>query len=139
MRIKVHFFDEDKFMSDWRWFSFKSNGSSPYQAALKHNIISPLDRNWNDYFYEKEIETIKYIEFVSEDSNFIEIDDDYVFVDGYDNSLYSYKGMLRKDELMNKIRPIPEKPWFSPGIRKMIDRDEKLSKILKMFNGIQSR
>ena len=139
MRIKVHFFDEEKFMSDWMWYSFKSNGHDSYQAALRFNIISPLDRNWNDYFIEREIETSKYVEFTSDGHNFVEVDDDYMFIDGYDNSLYSFSGMRRKDDLMNKIRITPEKPWFTPGIKKMIARDEKLSKILKIADEVQHR
>lgn len=127
-RITVRYFDEDRFMQAWLWHKFRPLKYDGYNYTGK---INPLDNSWNAYFYEKEIETQKFERFRMDNSEFIEIDDTYLYDDS--GKLYLWEELVKAENTYNKYRSTSniDKPgeWF-PTMKKIVNRDKTLERIL---------
>ena len=127
-RITVRYFDEDRFMQAWLWHKFRPLKYDLYNYTGK---INPLDNSWNTYFYEKEIETQKFERFRMDNSEFIEIDDTYLYDDS--GKLYLWEELVKAENTYNKYRSTSniDKPgeWF-PTMKKIVNRDKTLERIL---------
>ncbi len=136
MIIKVHFFDEEGFMSDWRWYSFKSNGLNSYQTAMKFNIMNPIDHSWNRYLITKEVHTNQFEEFEVDGQTFITIDDGHLWKDDYDGKLYSFESFKHRDEILSKYNT-SHQPGFTKAtemLNKISNRNDKITKILDSWD-----
>lgn len=129
-RITVRYFDEDRFMQAWLWHKFRPLKYDGYNYTGK---INPVENSWNTYFSEKEIETEKFERLHMEGSDFIEIDDTYLYDDS--GRLYLWDELVKAENTYNKYRSLSNigkaGEWF-PAMKKIVNRDDKIKKILSI-------
>lgn len=128
-KITVKYFDLERFEQAWMYYKFKP---LKYDGRNYTGKINPLNGNWNTYFSTMEVETEKFERFHIDGSDFIEIDSDYLFDDGGEH-LYLWEELKKAEVTYAKYREISNfqkvGEWF-PGVKKVIERDKTLEKIL---------
>ena len=126
--IKIWVFDKD---------SYVSNSNDVNMPSGRKVKLLSLDRSWDHYFYEKEIEISTYRSFKVSDGlfgNYIEIDDDYLFLDTGNDKKYSWKSIELFEETRNELYKLDKSDKseiYDPfnNFRKSIRRDIKLKEL----------
>ena len=142
MKITVRYFDEERLKIDWD--NYISDPiviiTTPSGDIKCRGNMCPLDKNWNSYFSDKEIETERFERFFIDDTGhswsgyyFIRIDNDYLYENGPETkSLYLWEELKKGEAILNEYRLKCNRDkieWFILA-NKLINREKNLDKIL---------
>lgn len=126
MKIDVWFFDDQRYIDDAN------------RAIKNKGYMFPWDWSWDHYFHLKQIDTNIHREFeiipefspLNKKYKFIEIDNDYLWIDSSIDSIrrYSWVDIMKWEKTREMF--LKDGETYFNDIRKIINRDIKIKELL---------